>query len=128
LREGSVKALRPFVPDQADLGCGVCLPAEDVQDETLEIRVQCYEKTDALRVLTQIISVEIGRLSARQRQVLGMSFPLDGRQAKSLSEISAELGLSYQRVQRIIAASLRRLRAAICQDKCLCRELDLDVG
>ena len=73
----------------------------------------------------RIVSTEIGRLSERQRQVLGMSFPLDGRQAKSQNEISAELGLSYQGVQRIIAASLRRLRAAICQDKRLCGELGL---
>jgi len=126
LREGSIKALRPFVPDQAGREYGVRLPAEEVHDDTLEDRVHGCEKTDLLRVLAQIISVEIGRLSTRQRQVLGMSFPLDGRQAKSLSEISAELELSYQRVQRIITASLHRLRAAICQDKRLCRELGLN--
>jgi RNA polymerase sigma factor (sigma-70 family) len=126
LRKGSVKALKPFVPDQTARESGVCLPAEEVQDETLNGSVQCFEKADTLRVLARIISTEIGRLTERQRQVLGMSFPLDGRLPMSQTEISAELGLSYQRVQRIIAASLYRLRLAICKDKRLCGELGLE--
>lgn len=63
----------------------------------------------ALRIDTLLSKAN---LSDKQRVVLTARFGLDSGEAKSFSDISAEMGVSSGRVQQVEAAALRRLRTA----------------
>jgi RNA polymerase sigma factor (sigma-70 family) len=52
----------------------------------------------------------LGALSERARRVVELRFGLDGSEPRSLAQVAAELGLSRERVRRIEAQALLRLR------------------
>ena len=54
----------------------------------------------------------LGRLSAREREIVAARFGLDDRPAERLSEIGERLGVSTERVRRLEERALAKLRLA----------------
>jgi len=52
-------------------------------------------------------------LSAREQQVLTLRFGLDGRDHKTLEEVSHSFGTTRERVRQIEAKALNKLRLAL---------------
>lgn len=62
------------------------------------------------RDIERFIKEMLDSLEARERYVLLMRFPLDGSNQRTLEQIGQVLGISRQRVDRIVAAALKKLR------------------
>jgi RNA polymerase sigma factor (sigma-70 family) len=62
--------------------------------------------------LSAAVSVSLGRLPPRERQILSWRFGLEGERAHTLEEIGGKLGLSRERVRQLEARALARLRRA----------------
>jgi len=68
----------------------------------------------------QRLSALIEQLRPRERQVLQLRYGLDGCESQSLSQVSAVLGVSKERVRQIQDAALTKLREAALRDRACC--------
>lgn len=60
--------------------------------------------------LKEDISLSLGELKDREKDVIEMHFGINNKRAKSLTEISEEFGLTRERVRQIKEKAIRRLR------------------
>ncbi len=73
------------------------------------------------RILGDVESVKrlmslLGELDIRERLILQMRFGLDGKRAKTLEEVSQEIGRTRERVRQIQNQALTKLRALLADE------------
>ena len=85
--------------DQSALGDFIADQAMDSPEEAM-----------AGPVLREAIGLAMETLSSRERRILTLHFGLDGKEPKTLREVSTEFNLTSERIRQIEFAALRKLR------------------
>ena len=114
----ALKTLAPLMPEKSDDMESPIVSCDDLPDAAAASPAELCERSEHAQSIAGLVGRALSHLSIRQREVVLATFPSDGSKTKSKSQIAAELGISYQRVQRILDASLRRMRSEITMQKC----------
>jgi len=103
----AIKALQtsgqePVDSDGEAVGMGAL-----VADQATDTPDQCVFQGEELSILRKLLEA----IDEREAEVLRLRFGLDGREPLTLKQISAEVGLSRERVRQIADEALTRLNA-----------------